>query len=145
MFDNGMIAPVLALVLWTLVMWLWLYATRLPAMARAKVDIQAAERAGTLSTNALPRSVQRPAENYNHLHEQPTIFYAAALAIQIASAADSMAITLAWAYVGLRVIHSLVQATANIILVRFLIFTISSVTLAWMVIRAALELQIWTM
>ncbi|NWG52424.1 MAG: MAPEG family protein [Hydrogenophilaceae bacterium] len=142
MFDNGMIAPVLALVLWTLVMWLWLYAARIPAMRKAGIDPQEAERTGKLD---LPRAVQRPAENYNHLHEQPTIFYAAALSIQIASAADSMAITLAWAYVGLRIIHSLVQATANIIMLRFLIFTIASITLAWMVIRAALELQIWRM
>ncbi|MGE0827731.1 MAG: MAPEG family protein [Hyphomonadaceae bacterium] len=135
MYEHGLIAPVLALVLWTLVMWIWLYAMRIPAMQKAKINPQEAERTGGFS---LPRAAQRPAENYNHLHEQPTIFYAAALAAQFAGATDDVNIGLAWAYVALRIVHSLIQATVNIIVLRFFVFTLASIALAALTIRTAI-------
>jgi len=85
MDQHGLIAPILALVLWTLVIWIWMYATRIPAMQKAKIDLQAAARARTLD---LPPEVMWVADNYNHLMEQPTIFYATAIAAQIAGQAD---------------------------------------------------------
>ena len=132
MYAHGMITPILALVLWSLVMWVWLYATRIPAMAKANVDLNEARMTGAL---ALPPQVRWPADNYNHLMEQPTIFYAAAFAAQLSNAADAINIGLAWAYVTLRVIHSLVQATSNIIMLRFSIFSISSIVLSILAIR----------
>jgi hypothetical protein len=76
-----------------------------------------------------PPEISRVADNYNHLHEQPTIFYALALAAQVAGAADTVNVGLAWAYVALRVVHSLVQATKNVIMVRFTVFTLGSFVL----------------
>jgi hypothetical protein len=67
--------PVLALIAWTLVMWFWLYATRLPAMKRAGIDPQEAAHPGTYAQR-MPEHARSVADNYNHLHEQPTIFYA---------------------------------------------------------------------
>lgn len=127
MTDHGLIAPVLALVGWTFVMWVWMYATRIPAMQRAKVDVQELARTG--AKLELPPEIARVADNYNHLHEQPTIFYALALAGQLAGAADPVNVTLAWAYVGLRVVHSVVQATKNVIMVRFAVFSVASLVL----------------
>jgi len=132
-----MIAPVLALIGWTFVMWVWMYATRIPAMQKAKID--PAELTRTGKKLELPPEVARVADNYNHLHEQPTIFYALALATQVAGAADGTAVALAWGYVGLRVVHSLVQATRNIIPLRFAVFTLASAMLLALLVRTALH------
>jgi hypothetical protein len=127
MYDHGMVAPVLALVGWTFVMWVWMYATRIPALQKAKIDMAELSRTG--APLVLPPEVARVADNYNHLHEQPTIFYALALGAQLAGAADAASIGLAWGYVTLRVVHSLVQATKNVIPVRFAVFTLGTLLL----------------
>jgi hypothetical protein len=135
--QHGLIPPVLALVAWTFVMWLWMYATRIPAMRRANVDVAELSRTG--AKLELPPEVARVADNYNHLHEQPTIFYAVALAAQLAGAADAANVALAWAYVAARVVHSLVQATRNVIPVRFAVFTVGSALLLALLVRTALR------
>src|SRR5262249_35992309 len=108
LWDTRMIAPVLALIGWTFVMWFWMYATRLPAMQKVSVDLGEMSRTG--AKLQLPPEVSRVADNYNHLHEQPTIFYALALAAHVIGAGDAINVGLAWAYVGLRIVHCLVQA-----------------------------------
>jgi hypothetical protein len=102
-----MLTPALALIVWTLIIWIWMYATRLPAMQAAKVDPQSAIHPGSL--DVLPVGARVVADNYNHLHEQPTIFYALAFYTHLAGPADEVNVSLAWAYVALRVVHSLVQ------------------------------------
>jgi hypothetical protein len=139
MGDHGLIAPVLALIGWTFVMWFWMYATRIPAMQKANVDVVEMSRTG--KKLELPPEVSRVADNYNHLHEQPTIFYALALAAQVGGAADGVNIGLAWTYVGLRVVHSLVQATKNVIMVRFTVFSIGSLALLVLFARTAILLR----
>ena len=137
MYQHGLIAPILALVLWTLVIWIWMYATRIPAIQRAKIDPQEAARTRTL---ALPPEVMWVSDNYNHLMEQPTIFYATAFAAQIAGQANAINIGLAWTYVGLRVVHSLIQCTVNIVTLRFAVFTLSTIALAALALRTAAAL-----
>ncbi|MGP1281332.1 MAG: MAPEG family protein [Parasphingopyxis sp.] len=135
--NSPILAPVVALAIWTIVMWLWMYATRIPAMNAAKVDFTPG-----VYTNAdlrkLPVKVQWQADNYNHLHEAPTVFYAIALTLALVGAGDGLNLTLAWAYVGLRIAHSIWQSTVNIVPVRFLIFTLSTIVLAWLIVNAAL-------
>jgi hypothetical protein len=130
----SLIPPVLALIAWTFVMWVWLYATRIPALRAAKTDLVAVSRTGAKLD--LPPEVSRVADNYNHLHEQPTIFYALALAAEIANVVDWLSMALGWTYVILRVLHSLVQATRNVIIVRFFVFAAASLVL--------LLLLLWT-
>jgi hypothetical protein len=134
---STILTPVLALVAWSLVMWFWLYATRIPAMQKAKIDPQAAAREGTLG---LKGPAQWPADNYNHLMEQPTIFYATVFYVYLSGTESTLNIALAWAYVGLRVLHSLVQATTNIIMVRFTVFTIATLCLLAIVVEQGLGL-----
>ena len=136
MSEQGMIAPVLALVAWTFVMWFWMYATRIPAIQKANVDMAELSRTG--APLVLPPEVSRIADNYNHLHEQPTIFYAVALAAQLAGATDGASVGLAWAYVALRVVHSFVQATRNVIPIRFAVFSLGSLVLLALLVRTAL-------
>jgi len=130
-----LIAPVVALVIWSLIMLIWLYATRIPAMQKAKIRPGDATRA---QMEALPPA--NVASNYNHLMEQPTIFYAICFALQLMNQDSHINVGLAWAYVGLRVIHSLVQATTNIIIVRFAIFIIASIVLMMLTFHAAVAL-----
>jgi hypothetical protein len=134
--ESGMIGPVLALVGWTFVMWFWMYATRIPAIQAARIDMAELSRTG--KKLELPAEVARVADNYNHLHEQPTVFYATALAAQIAGAADPVNVGLAWTYVGLRVVHSFVQATRNVIPIRFAVFSLGSLVLMALLVRTLL-------
>src|SRR5688572_6102444 len=134
----SLIAPVLALIGWTFVMWVWLYATRIPALRAARVDLVAISRTG--AKLEVPPEVSRVADNYNHLHEQPTLFYALALAAQVANAVDGISVALAWSYVGVRVVHSFVQATRNVIIVRFYVFAAASLVLLLLLLRTILLL-----
>lgn len=135
--TSAILQPVVALVLWSMVMWAWLYATRIPAMQQAKVALDPSGTTADLSAQ-LPPQVRWKADNYNHLMEQPTLFYATALVLALAGQGDGLNATLAWGYVGLRIAHSLVQALANIIMVRFLVFMTASLVLLTLAIRAAL-------
>lgn len=125
--DSAILTPALALITWTLIVWFWMYALRIPAMTRAGIDADNAKHPGSL--NSLPSQVRAVADNYNHLHEQPTIFYALVFYSALAGTGSGLTVTLAWAYVGLRVLHSLVQNTANKVMVRFSVFCLSSLTL----------------
>ena len=135
--ESPILQPVVALVLWSLVMWAGLYATRIPAIQAAKMPMEPTMTSADLAA-ALPPSVRWKADNYNHLMEQPTLFYATALVLAVAGQGDGLNAALAWGYVGLRVVHSLVQATVNVIMVRFLIFMVASLVLLALAIRAAL-------
>ncbi len=134
--DGGMLAPVAALVLWTFVMFGWMFITRLPAMQRAGLEPQTGRH--TRDLDSLPTGPRSVADNYNHLHEQPTLFYAVALASQIAGLTDGVSVALAWGYVGLRVIHSLVQASPAPVMFRFLAFLAGSLILLAMTVHLAL-------
>ncbi len=131
-----LLAPVIALVLWSFVIWAWMYATRIPAIIRAKMKLDRMRPAGEQMAE-LPARVRWKADNYNHLMEQPTLFYAVALALALLGDATSASLGLAWAYVGLRVVHSLVQAVVNKIELRFAVFVISSLVLLALTYRAA--------
>ena len=139
MNGTDILQPVVALTIWTMVMWAWMYATRIPAMQKAKVDVNRLVSDPDASLDReLPPQVQWKAHNYNHLHEQPTVFYAVAIVLAIIGQGDGMNAFLAWIYVGLRVIHSLVQVTANKVMVRFVLFALSSVVLIALIAKAAM-------
>jgi hypothetical protein len=127
----------MALVLWTFVMWAWLYATRIPAIRKNKIVMDPQRPGGELLAQ-LPAEVRWKADNYNNLMEQPTLFYAVALTLALLDADAGLNTGLAWLYVGLRVVHSLVQAIVNIIIIRFAIFMAASFVLLVMAIRAAM-------
>lgn len=139
MIGMGILQPVVALAAWTMVMWAWMYATRIPAMVKANADNErlASDPDYTID-KIVPPSVQWKAKNYNHLHEAPTVFYAVAIVLAITGQGDGLNATLGWTYVALRVIHSLVQAIANKIVLRFGIFVLSSLVLLALIVHAAM-------
>ena len=138
MIGMDILKPMVVLAGWTMVMWLWMYATRIPAMSAAKIDANAmVGGTGKDLDVVLPPRVQWIAHNYNHLHEAPTVFYAVALTLAMVGKGDGLTATIAWFYVGLRIAHSLQQALSNRVVVRFGIFVLSSLTLIALVVQAA--------
>lgn len=132
-----MLAPAAVLVAWTLVMLFWTAATRFPAMAKTGMDLKAAPPGGRGQDleGVLPANVNWKSHNYAHLVEQPTIFYAAAVIIAM-TGAGAWEVTAAWTYVGLRIVHSIYQATVNKVPVRFSIFLLSTFVLVFLAYRA---------
>ena len=125
MSAAPMLAPVIALVLWTFVMWTWMYVTRIPAISAAKMRLDPNAPRGE-QMSQLPPKVRWKADNYNHLFEQPTLFYAVGVSLAILGDFSTASRALAWTYVALRVAHSLWQALKNIIVPRFVLFSLSS-------------------
>ena len=136
---SPILQPVTALLVWTMVMWAWMYAIRIPAMRAAKVNPDALVDDPDMTLDrALPPKAQWPAHNYNHLHEAPTVFYAVAIVLAIIGQGDGLNATIAWIYVALRIVHSIWQATVNRVMVRFALFSLSSLALVALVLHAAL-------
>ncbi len=122
------LGPVITLVAWSMVMWVWMYVTRIPAMLAMKMQPDPNAPSG-VQMALLPPKVRWKADNYNHLMEQPTIFYAITLSLAMLGNSEPSGVHLAWAYVALRVLHSFVQALTNKIEVRFLVFVLSNIPL----------------
>jgi hypothetical protein len=141
MHNSPLLAPIVALVAWSLVMYIWMYAVRLPAMKRAGISLKGRRgtRGGALE-GVIPDEANWKAHNYAHLMEQPTIFYAIVIALILMGFDHPINVYLAWAYVVLRVVHSLIQATVNIVAYRFLVFTLSSLCLIGLTTHAAIFL-----
>lgn len=135
--QAQMLAPAVVLVLWSLVMLGWTAATRFPAMAKLGVDVKTAPPGGRGQNleGVLPDQVQWKSHNYAHLMEQPTIFYPTVVIIALMGS-NPGTIAFAWAYVALRIIHSLWQATVNTLPVRFTLFLLSTLCLLMLAIYA---------
>jgi hypothetical protein len=140
--STDILAPVTALLLLTCVVWAWMYVTRIPAIQKMGMKMDPDQPNGQ-QMSELPPRVRWKADNYNHLLEQPTLFYAVALTLALLGAGEGLNVTLAWCYVGLRVIHTLHQTLWNKIEVRFLLFSLSSLVLIAMVLRTAAVIWGW--
>jgi len=136
--THSLLTPMLALVVWSLVVTVWMYATRIPAIQRAGINPNDAREPTAL--DALPLGVRQVGYNLNNLMEQPTVFYALAAYTYLAGQQNAANLVLAWAYVAIRVVHSLVQATVNIVLVRFGVFVLGTLVLAVLAARDVMAL-----
>ena len=134
--PSPILSPVIALVLWTFVMIVWLYATRIPALSKHQI-IYDPQRPSEEFLARIPAEVRWKADNHNNLLEQPTLFYAVALTLAFVGAGSGLNAGLAWAYVVLRIAHSLVHALINKVLIRFALYAAASLVLLVMTIRAA--------
>ncbi|MFZ5794005.1 MAPEG family protein [uncultured Sphingomonas sp.] len=137
--HSEILKPVVVLIAWTLVMLVWMLSTRLPAMRASGVDIT--KLVGTKAADAdgrLPPKIQWVAHNHNHLMEQPTLFYAVCGVIALTGTGNGVNAWIAWAYVALRIAHSVWQATVNKVSVRFLLFLGASLALIALTLHAAM-------
>ena len=139
---SPLVAPVVALVAWTLLVMLWMMVARLVEFRRLGVNfgnIPPGSRGVDLEGRADPKA-QWKSHNYNHLMEQPTIFYAIALTLALMDFGGGINLYLAWGYVGLRIVHSLIQAMVNIVAIRFSIFALASLCLLGLTVHAGLRI-----
>ena len=133
--STAILSPVIALIAWSMLMMLWMYATRIPAIKASKMRLDPNAIKGEQMAS-LPAKVRWKADNYNHLMEQPTLFYALAISLAMLGAGEGWNLMWAWLYVALRVLHSLVQALLNLIELRFVMFLLSNVALAALTVNA---------
>ena len=134
---NPILQPMLVLIGWTLIVWTWMYATRIPAMQAAKIDtMNLVGGVGSNLDQVLPDRVQWKAHNYNHLLAEPTLFYALCLLLAVIGQGHDLNLAIAWIYVGLRIAHSLVQVTVNRVIVRFSLFVLSTICLMALTVSA---------
>lgn len=132
------LAPAAVLVVWSLMVLLWVTLTRFPAFTKMGLKIGDAEPGSRYVEveSIMPASVNWKSHNYTHLMEQPTLFYAAVAILALAGEGSGINVTFAWAYVALRVVHSLWQSTINKIPVRITLFTLSTLCLWVLAINA---------
>jgi len=140
---SPILIPVVALVAWTLVMMLWMMVARFAYFRRVGVTLgklPRGSRGPNLDANPDAAETQWKSHNYNHLMEQPTIFYAIALSLALMDFGGGINYLLAWGYVGLRILHSIVQATINVVLIRFTIFALSTLCLLGLTVHAGAKI-----
>ncbi|MEM9398127.1 MAG: MAPEG family protein [Pseudomonadota bacterium] len=139
MQAAAIVLPVLAMAMLSFIMFLWMLLTRMRAMTALELGAQEAQDTVALRKK-LPHSSNQVANNYNHLFEQPVVFYALCLSIAALDLTDTFFVVCAWIYVALRVCHSLVQAIIDVVPLRFLFFGSAWLLLALMTVREALLL-----
>lgn len=134
----SILGPAAVLVLWSLVVLVWLVATRFPAFAKAGIDVSNTPRGARYADveKNMPARINWVSHNYTHLMEQPTIFYAAVAILAIAGDSSQVSLVAAWGYVGLRMVHSLWQGLVNIVRIRILLFTLSTICLCVLAVNA---------
>jgi len=140
---SPILAPVVALVAWTLIVMIWMMISRGSEFRRLGItatNIPDGARGVDLEGKAAA-SAQWKSHNYNHLMEQPTIFYAIALTLALMDFGGGINYWLAWGYVGLRMVHTLVQTTVNVVMIRFYLFVASTLVLAAIVVRDTIALM----
>ena len=134
--QAQLLAPAAVLIAWSLIMLLWMAATRLPAISKmgglgtAKPGSRGQDLEGVLDDR-----INWKSHNYAHLMEQPTIFYAAVFIIALMGGSETDML-FAWIYAVLRILHSLWQATVNRVPVRFGLFLLSTIALIYLAYRA---------
>lgn len=134
--PSQMLAPAAVLVLWSLVMLTWLSVSRLPALSKmGGVGNMPPGGRGQNLEGVLPDRINWKSHNYTHLMEQPTLFYAVSAILAI-TGATLLDVRLAWSYVGLRIVHSVWQSMINTIPVRITLFSLSSIVLLILALRA---------
>ena len=127
----NILAPAAVLIVWSLIMVMWVFATRTRAFTKAGVDLSKAEpgmRYGDVESR-MPAAVNWKSHNFTHLMEEPTIFYAVVFVIALAGGNGTAATWWAWGYTVLRIVHSLWQSLVNTVPVRFALFAASNLCL----------------
>ncbi len=135
MDQTAIFVPFFGVMLLTLVIWLYMYARRIPFIMRSKLTPQ--QLTPVELARLSPPQVANPSDNLKNLFELPTIFYAVVLYLYVTQQVDSVYVIAAWIFFGLRILHSIVHCTVNVVPVRFWLYAISALALWFMVVRMA--------
>ena len=138
MQNTEIFVPFIGMLCLTFVVWFYMYVRRISFLMKNNI---AAQRLATPERGAkiIPEEVSYPSNNLKNLFELPVIFYALCLYLYATGQVDEIYLLAAWAFFGLRVVHSLIQCTINIVMLRFAAYAVSSIALWLMVLRVAFE------
>jgi hypothetical protein len=136
--NEQILYPFLGMMLLTLIVWVYMYVTRLGHIARARIDPQELTTAYRAARH-FPEHIGYPADNFRNLFEMPVLFYALCIYLYVTATVDSLYVALAWGFVALRTIHSAIHCTINRVHARFVAYMLSSTALWIMLLRATLQ------
>jgi hypothetical protein len=137
MTQNAIFSPFLAMMFLTLLVWVYLFICRISFITSQKISSQDLSVPGTLAQIS-PPSVSNPSDNFKNLFEIPVLFYVLVLYLFITQQVDNVYVNAAWIFVAFRALHSAVHCTFNLIMLRFYLYLIATLTLWFMLFRAAL-------
>ena len=139
MRNEQILAPMLGMMVLTAIVWVVLYARRIPAMRKAGVPTQeytTPDKGAAL----LPETVNYPSNNFKNLFELPVLFYALCIYLFVTGSAEAADVYAAWLFFGFRVVHSAIHCTVNIVIARFTAYFAAALALWFMLARAVLGL-----
>ena len=137
MNQSAIFAPFMTVMLLTLIVWVYMYARRIPFLQKSKTNLNTLTPAELARIS--PAAVANPSDNLKNLFELPVLFYALVLYLQATGKVDATYLVAAWIFAAFRILHSAVHCTVNIVMVRFWLYAISALALWFMVARAALS------
>ena len=137
MNQTAIFGPFFAMILLTFVVWVYLYARRIPFIRSANLSPEQMITPGVFA-NLSPPAVNNPSENFKNLFEMPVLFYALALYLFATNQVDAVYLTAAWIFVVFRVLHSLVHCTVNIVTLRFGLYLVAALAVWFVAFRAGL-------
>ena len=138
---NAIFGPFFLMMLLTLVVWVYMYARRIPFIQRSRLG---PDQLTPMELNRIsPPGVRTPSDNLRNLFEIPTLFYALVLYLYVVKQVDDVYVWAAWLFAIFRILHSAVHCTINIVLLRFGLYVVSTAAFWFMVIRAAVHWWIW--
>jgi len=138
MQNTEIFDPFIGMLLLTFVVWVVMYVRRIAFMKKNNID---AQRLATPERGAkiIPEEISYPSNNLKNLFELPVIFYALCVYLYVTGQVDALYVTAAWVFFGLRVLHSLIQCTVNVVMARFAAYALSSIALWFMLLRVSFE------
>ena len=129
--------PMLAMMALTLLVWLYMFVVRVGFAQKNKLDIEQFKTPADVQA-LIPGDESASSNNFKNLFELPVVFYALCLYLTVTLQVDSLYVNCAWAFVVLRVLHSLIHCSYNKVAHRFAVYILSSIALWVMVVRAFL-------
>jgi hypothetical protein len=137
MNQTAIFGPFFATILLTLVVWVYMFARRVPFIQSSELTPEQLATPGALAA-ATPAAISNPSDNLKNLFEMPILFYALALFLFVTEQVDAAYVYAGWAFVGFRVLHSAVHCSFNLVILRFALYALSSLMVWFMFARAAL-------
>ena len=137
MTQTAIFGPFFAMLLLTLLVWVYMYIRRISFIRNANINVQDLAAPGMLA-QLTPPAVSNPSDNLKNLFEVPTLFYALTLYLFVTSGVDATYVAAAWVFVAFRAAHSIVHCTFNLVMLRFYLYLAATLALWFMLIRAAL-------
>jgi len=138
MEQNAIFEPVFVMLMLTIIVWVYMYARRIPFIRNS--DFGPGELTPITLQQRSPPAVSNPSDNLKNLFEIPVLFYFVSLFLFATNQVDQIYLFASWFFVVFRIFHSVVHCTFNAILLRFSLYVVSTLSLWFIILRAALGL-----